>query len=122
MISLQSPVLLVLALLSAGALVYLTLQIRRAYLESLTSVKEKSAGLLHFYRRMLESLLDGDRSRLAVYCWVHYVSLHLFPLFCGLAFYLRSDANFLVVILTILWNMQLMQRIFPGPEPTDEEP
>lgn len=122
MISLQSPVLFALAVLALGAIVYLSLQIRKAYLHSLTSVKEKSAGLLHFYQRSLESMLDGDKSKLPVFCWIHYVSLHLLPLLAGLAFYLRSDANFLVVILTILWNMQLMQRVFPGPEPADEEP
>lgn len=122
MISLQSPVLLVLALISLAAAVYFTLQIRKAYLESLTSVDEKSAGVLHFYRRRLDLLLDGDRSQIVIFCWVHYVSLHLLPLFAGLAFYLRTDANFLVVILSIVWTMQLLQRIFPGPEPADEEP
>lgn len=122
MISIQSPVLLIFAVIAGGAIVYLTVQIRKAYILSLTSVEEKSAGILHFYRRNLEALLDGDRSRLTLSCWGHYVSLHLFPLLAGLAFYLRTDANFLVVILTILWNMQLMQRVFPGPEPADEEP
>lgn len=105
-----------------AACLYLTWSLRQNYVRSLTSVQEKSAGILFFYRNAIRGLFEGKPERLSVLAASHYVTLHLIPLFTGLTFYLKTDANFLIVIGSIVWSMQLFQRLFPGEESQEEEP
>ncbi|MCE9599791.1 MAG: hypothetical protein K8S54_17665, partial [Spirochaetia bacterium] len=70
----------------------------------------------------IRGLFEGQPQRLSVLAALHYGTLHLIPLFTGLAFYLKTDANFLVVIGSIVWSMQLFQRLFPGEEASEDEP
>ncbi len=112
---------LVLAILGLAACVYLTIVLRQTYVHSLTSVDEKSAGIVHFYKGLLRKLVSGQADRLSVFAGIHYTLVHLLPLFCGLSFYLKTDANFLVVILSIVWSMQLFQRLFPGDTDAEDQ-
>ncbi len=113
--------LLVFTVLCLGACFYLSVVIRQAYVHSLTSVEEKSAGIIHFYRARLRVLLSGAPDRMSILCGLHYLTVHLIPLVAGLSFYLKTDANFLVVILSIVWNMQLFQRVFPGDSDAEDQ-
>lgn len=105
-----------------AACLYLTWVLRQNYVRSLTSVEEKSAGIIFFYRNAIRGLFEGQPQRLSVLAALHYATLHLIPLFTGLSFYLKTDANFLIVIGSIVWSMQLFQRLFPGEDSTEEEP
>jgi len=113
--------LLVCSIAIAAVCIGLAWFVRQNYVRSLTSVAEKSAGLIHFYRAALRELLEGKANALAVVSGIHYITLHLLPLFFGLSLYLRTDANFLVVIVSIIWSMQLFQRLFPGEEEGSED-
>jgi hypothetical protein len=48
------------------------------------------------------------------------MSLHLLVPLVGLAFFLRSDVNFLVVIIAMVVSMQLYQRVYPGSSRREE--
>jgi hypothetical protein len=102
------------------ALGYLTYQIRNRYRWSLTSVQEKSAGLIHFYRSSIVGLFrERSFDRTSVECLLHYVLLHTIVPLLFFGFFLRSDINFLGVVAGIVTSLQLMKHIYPG-EPAPE--
>ncbi len=111
----MSSPLLIIASLNLALLAGLSLQIRSRYRSSLTSVEEKSAGILFFYRNLLFSVFRGNLAFPGIQCLLHYFSLHLLVPLLGLGVFLRTDANFLVVVLAMIASMQLYQRVFPGP-------
>ena len=64
-----------LILLSLG---YLTYYIRSQYRWSLTSVQEKSAGIIHFYRTQIGRVVrERDFAGPGIQCLIHYGLLHL---------------------------------------------
>lgn len=110
----MSVPLLVLGLADLAVVVALGVWVRGRYRLALTTVAEKREGLLFFYRAELAALLSSGPSREVLLSWIHYLSLHLLVPLLGLGFYLRSDANFLVVILGGFLSLKLVQRVFPG--------
>ena len=92
----------------------LSLYIKHRFETSLTSVEEKSAGLLFYYRSLLSSIFTTDAGLLNWLALVHYVALHLLIPVGGLGFWLRTDGNFLIVILSLFLSVQLAQRLYPG--------
>ena len=109
---------LALLILVAGLSFYL----ERRYRTSLTSVEEKSAGWCFYYRGLISGLFSGDVGRDSLLALLHYVACHLLTPVAGLGIALRTDGNFLVVILSVLISMQLVQRLYPGaPEYEDED-
>ena len=113
--------LLICALADTVIILVLAYQIRVRYQSALTSVEEKSAGKLFFYRNSIQTLFRGQSTPEGVYCLLQYAALHLLvPLF-GFGLYLRTDGNFLVVIASLFWSMQLFQRLFPGTAPESDE-
>jgi hypothetical protein len=73
--------------------------------------------ILPFYREILHSAFSGVEKSGRYEGFLHLISIHLLAPLTGLAFFLRTDVNFLVFILSILWSMQLYQRLFPGMPP-----
>ena len=112
--------LLTAALIDVALVAFLTTRIRTRYRSSLTSVEEKSAGALFYYRNVLFSFFQGNMSSPVLESVVHYMSLHLLVPLVGLGFFLRSDGNFLVVICAMIASMQLYQRVFPGSSRREE--
>ena len=88
--------------------------IRRRYSLALTSVDEKRAGLLHYYRIALSGLVHKTSAPDGGLCALHYLSVHLLVPLLGLGLYLRTDANFLVVILAGFVSLKLVQKVYPG--------
>lgn len=83
-------------------------------------LRGKGEGVLPSYVECLNSLFhDGGLQSIA--CWIHYLAIHLFPLFLGLGFLLHTDINFLPVLFTILITMQLLQRVYPGSQQEEGE-
>jgi hypothetical protein len=113
--------LIVAATLVLVILVGLSVLIRRRYQDSLTSVAEKSAGLPFYYRSLVSSVFGADAGLAQWTALAHYVALHMVVPLLGLGFFLRTDGNFLVVIVSLLWSLQLVQRLFPGPRPGLDE-
>lgn len=111
----MSVPLLIAAFLNLSVMFGMSLQIRTRYRSSLTSVEEKSAGMLYFYRNALFALFRGNLSPAGLQALAHYLSLHLLVPLLGLGFLLRSDGNFVVIVLAMFASMQLYQRVFPGP-------
>jgi hypothetical protein len=74
---------------------------------------------LSLYRADIAGFLQGIERVRTGESFFHYILLHLIVPFAGFAFLLRSDLNFLVVILSILWSLQLSQRIYPGISDSD---
>lgn len=75
--------------------------------------EEKKSNLEH-YSTCIHELFQRNPGLINLFCAFHYLSLHLlFPLW-GLAFLLKSDINFLVILVGILLSMQFTQRIYPG--------
>ncbi len=70
-------------------------------------------GGLASYRGCISSLWERGGRR-GVLCFLHYLGLHLFVPLLGLGFFLRSDINFLVVILSMVLSLQILQRVYPG--------
>ncbi|MCR9141347.1 MAG: hypothetical protein NXI24_03785 [bacterium] len=101
----------ILLVLVAGLSFYLD----RRFRVSLTSVEEKSAGLAFYYRSLLNSVFSADAGLENWLALAHYVALHLLIPVTGLGIWLRTDGNFLVVIGSLLWSIQLVQRLYPGP-------
>ena len=115
----MSPILLVLGIVNALAVAVLSFRIRNKYVHSLTSVDEKSAGIIYFYRATIGRIFARPVAIDAAECALHYILLHtLWPLL-GLGLFLKTDGNFLVIILSLIWTMQLIQRVYPG-ESSDE--
>jgi hypothetical protein len=101
----------------------LSFYLDRRFRVSLTSVEEKSAGFLFYYRSLVGSVFSADAGPENWLALAHYVALHLLIPLGGLGLWLRTDGNFLVVICSLLWSIQLIQRLYPGPVVDDwEEP
>jgi len=114
----MSAPFLIAAIVDSVLTLALTLHIRNRYNSSLTSVAEKSAGALYFYRASLRRLAAAPGLDSFV-TLAHYAGLHLLVPLWGFAIWLHSDGNFLVVIAWAVWAVQLVQRLFPG---SDDEP
>ena len=106
--------LLALGIVNLTVTVGLGLIIRKRYRLALTTVTEKRAGPLHYYRIALSGVGQKSSGRDGLLCAVHYGSLHALVPLLGLGLYLRSDANFLVVILGGFVSLKLVQKVFPG--------
>ncbi len=115
----SAPLILVAAVLLI-LVVGLSFYLERRFRVSLTSIEEKSAGLLFYYRSLVGNVFTRDAGRENWLALVHYVALHLLIPIGGLGFWLRTDGNFLVVIVSLLWTIQLVQRLYPGPVPEEE--
>lgn len=88
--------------------------IRAQYQESLTSVEEKSAGPLHFYRARVAGVLAGQADKENLIAFFHYIAMHLLVPLLGLGLFLRSDWNFLALVLGLIVSYQLLHRVYPG--------
>lgn len=109
---------LILSALVLCVLGFLTYRIRTYYRWSLTSVQEKSAGIIQFYRNRIAGIFRGaDLGRISVECLIHYVLLHLIVPLIFFGFFLRTDVNFLGVVLGIISSVQLLKQVFPGYSP-----
>ena len=96
-------------------IVALSVYLERGFRVSLTSVEEKSAGLLFYYRSLLNGVLGPDTGLANWLAALHYVALHLLIPVLGLGLFLRTDGNFFVLIVALIWSIQLLQRLYPGP-------
>lgn len=112
--------LLIAALIDVTVAVFLATRIRTRYRSSLTSVQEKSAGALFYYRNIIRAFFRGDMSLPVLEGVLHYMSLHLLVPLVGLGLFLRTDVNFLVVIIAMVVSMQLYQRVYPGSSRREE--
>lgn len=110
----MSPALLIIGVILMIALVYLTFRIRKEYRLALTTVEEKSAGILFFYHSRVHEVVRGQFAKLSVECFLHYLSLHAVVPLIGFGFFLRTDANFIVLILSVIFSAQLIQKVYPG--------
>ncbi|MDH5657356.1 MAG: hypothetical protein OEZ34_15700 [Spirochaetia bacterium] len=80
----------------------------------------KSSGensYLLYHRSRVRSIFDESTKSASYENLMCLISLHLFVPFTGFAFFLKSDANFLVLIVSVLWSIQLFQRLYPGIRP-----
>ena len=120
---LMSFFFLILSFLLCAFLVYLCYAIRpiyRIYASKLSSAKKNTLSVskyLQFYRMLLqedvqvmEALKEqGVQSKAKALGLASYLcSYALFP-FLGLAFFLHSDINFLIVILSVFIGMKIYQ-------------
>ena len=106
---------LIISAVVLSLLAYLSYQIRTHYRWSLTSVQEKSAGLIHFYRIHINRVFkEGDLGRIPLECSIHYALMHLVVPLVFFGFFLRSDINFLGVVAGIVTSLQLLKHIYPG--------
>ncbi|MCB1325541.1 MAG: hypothetical protein H7A21_15445 [Spirochaetales bacterium] len=102
----MSPVLFILGLIVAVVLVGSALFLQRAWQR-----QGLGPGTLAAYRGSLRSFLSGSPDRVSIAAFVNYVGLHLVVPLLGLGLFLRSDGNFLVVLVSIVWSLQLVQRL-----------
>ncbi len=109
------------SIIDGVALAILYILVRSRYEQALTSVEEKSAGRLYHFRNSISRLLRGKFNPDGLYCFLLYVCLHLIVPFLGLGLFLKTDANFLVVVVSLFWSAQLIQRLFPGGGDETEE-
>mgnify|MGYP004176509193 CR=1 FL=1 len=94
---------------------YLSYQIQTQYRWSLTSVQEKSAGVIHFYRTHIGRMFrEGDFGRISLQCSIHYYLLNIVVPLLFFGFFLRSDINFLGVVAGVVTSLQLMKHVYPG--------
>ncbi|MBE7437064.1 MAG: hypothetical protein HS115_01320 [Spirochaetales bacterium] len=105
---------LLLGLLTLGALVALSLQIKKKFEASIDSIDIKAAGLLAFYRQNIGLALSGMRSGVPLLCLLHLATLHSVVPLLGLGIFYRTDLNFLPVVLGLLLSMQIHQRLYPA--------
>ncbi len=110
-----SLTLIIAGILDIIVLVVLSWTIRKRYTASLTSVEEKSAGILFFYRSAIMRTISSGFAPDSLESLGHYIAVHLFLPILGLGIFLKTDANFLIVVLSLIWSMQLFQRAVPGP-------
>ena len=101
-------------------LLVLTVLVRNGFRNSLSSIEEKSAGFWFYYRSGVHQFLRGETRFLPTF--LHYVALHLVVPLWGLALFWRTDINFLAIIAGLLWSLQLLQRLYPGPGLAAVEP
>lgn len=64
------------------------------------------------YRHELSQAGKKPFLKLSFLCLAFYACLHLLFPFWGFAFFLRSDANFLVIIGTVFISLQLHHKLF----------
>jgi len=111
----MSPFFLVFSSLLFVVWIVLGMRVRGRLLLKKTDTQTSYHSILSEYREMVDSFFKEKDAR-SVEAFSHYVITHLLIPFCGFAFFLRTDANFLVVIVAIVWSLQLLQRIYPGVE------
>lgn len=97
-----------------------SLRLPSRYRVALTSIEEKHAGWIGYYRASMGRLFHGQGGLDEWMVLLHYVTLHLSTPLLGFGLFLRSDANFLVAIATIIVSIQIVQRIYPGSEEEDD--
>ncbi len=119
MFSGMSLPLFIAAIADAVIVVALHAYLGRLYRNALTSIEEKNAGFWFYYREAMRRVLSGRPGSGEWLICVHYIALHLLVPLLGFGLFLRTDGNFIVVILTVFWSVQLVQRLFPGND--DEE-
>lgn len=78
------------------------------------SKTEEESSLLETYWDALDGFFNSQRDRFNGLCVLHYLALHAVVPLLGLGVFLRTDANFLIVIGSFVWSMQLLQRLYPG--------
>lgn len=122
MLSGMSLPLIVAALVDVAIVAALHGYIGRLYSNALTSIEEKNAGFWFYYREAMRRVLAGRPGSGEWLIFVHYLALHLLVPLLGFGLFLRTDGNFIVVILTVFWSVQLVQRVYPGSEPDVETP
>ena len=102
----MSPVLFILGLIVALVLVGSALFLQRAWHR-----QGLGPGTPAAYRGSLRAFLSGSLDRVSIAAFINYVGLHLVVPLLGLGLFLRSDGNFLVVLVSIVWSLQLVQRL-----------
>ncbi|MBI3394218.1 MAG: hypothetical protein HY042_00105 [Spirochaetia bacterium] len=100
--------------MNTAVAVLLAVFLRRTYQGALTSVEEKNAGLIAYYRQRVVDIFQRRLSLVSILAGLHFLSLHLLVPLWGFAIFLRSDGNFLVIVLSIIASIQLVQRLFPS--------
>ena len=102
----------ILALANLAIFLTLTLTMRKR----LVNRASESQTLLGIYRNCLNRFFEGDFALSGWICFFHMVSTHLLLPLLGMALLLRTDANFLVVVVSVVVSMQIYQRVFPAYE------
>lgn len=110
---LSEPVL-VAGVLDLLVVVGLYWMIRLQYQDSLTSVEEKSAGPLHYYRARLAGFFSGNFGKANILVLFHYIGMHLLVPVLGLGLFLGTDWNFVALVLGLVASYQLLHRVYPG--------
>ncbi|MCB1170458.1 MAG: hypothetical protein KDK25_09005 [Leptospiraceae bacterium] len=96
---------------------FLTYRIRSYYRWSLTTVQEKSAGLIHFYRSRIGGVFRGEEmGRISIECLAHYILMHCIVPLLYFGFFLRTDINFLGIVIGVAFSLQLLKQVYPGPQ------
>ena len=74
--------------------------------------KKNIIDFIEKYKLTLHSWNKPIFSKINFYTFSFYILLNLLIPFWGLTFYLNSDANFLVVVVSIIVSLQLHQRLY----------
>jgi len=74
----------------------------------------KGVSFLSFYRMSVKKAMRLEFDVVSAASLLNLIALHLFIPVTGLAFFLKSDLNFLAVLAGILISMQITQRIYPA--------
>lgn len=116
----MSVPLLMISFLLLLAVPFLSVRIGNLYRLQLTAGRLKEEGRLQFFQHSIRNKGKGSEDRAGLFCLSLYLILHAVVPFIGLGLFLRTDWNFLVVIVSVIWSMQLLQRVYPGPPPEEE--
>ncbi len=109
------------AILLTALLILLSFFIRNIFIAEDTSIKGKAISktfsssrfltILEFYRKNLQLRQQIISFKRFLLFSSHYISIHCMTPLWGLAFFLHTNGNFLVVILSIITSFQLHQRL-----------
>jgi hypothetical protein len=69
----------------------------------------------------LRQSAESPKNKSSIYLFAFFISLILLPLFWGLAIYLKTDANVLAVLVTMVWGYNLIKYIFPVQAESEDE-
>lgn len=116
----MSVPLLIISLIFLISIPVLTLRIGNFYHLRLSAGHLQEKDRLHFFQDSIRNMGKGSENPAGVYCLLLYLALHVVVPLIGLGLFLKNDWNFLVVIVSIIWSMQLLQRVYPGPPPEEE--
>lgn len=77
-------------------------------------LKEKGRSFdFHVLIDSLREASEKPKEKASIYLMIFFISLIFLPLFWGLSFLLKTDANVLAVLVTMAWGYNLVKYTFP---------